>query len=429
MKNIKISLSKQLIIITLLSLSIMLFSISIILPKSLEPFFEETVYSYLEQPLTMLNDEDSLDKKYNDIAYIIYNREGTFISSNYKSILKVDDYSKLLKYIDSNQGKFNYRTRTYYYFVKAEKNNRIVAITTDKYIKVLRRNSLGITIPIVVITFGIILVLLLLWSNYVVNRLKRLKLKVENMNNDKYAVVKNNYDLDDEIMLLDNTIDKMKEIILSNEKYKTEMYQNISHDFKTPITVIKSYIEAYNDGIEPYDNVIKVSDEQIKKLENKVKTLLELNKITYLQNSYKNYKKINILPMVESIIEKYKFINNDLNYEIKCDKKNILYDGTEDIWESIITNILSNFVRYAKKDIVITIKDKQIVFFNDGEKIEDTIINSIFEPYKKGKKGEHGLGLSIVKGNCDLIGYKVIAKNKKNGVEFIINKGIKENNN
>ena len=45
----------------------------------------------------------------------------------------------------------------------------------------------------------------------------------------------------------------MKEIILSQEKYKSEMYQNISHDFKTPITVIKSYIEAYNDGIEGYD--------------------------------------------------------------------------------------------------------------------------------------------------------------------------------
>lgn len=428
MKNIKISLSKQLVTITLISLLIMIFSISIILPRSMEPFFEQTVYNYLEQPLEMFNDKESLDKKYQNIVYIIYNRNGTFISNNYKSILKVDDYSKLLKYIDGNQGKFIYKTRTYYYSVKVENNSKTIAITTDRYIKVLRRSSLGIVIPIVVITFGIILILLILWSRFIVNRLKRLKLKVDNMNNENYDVVKNKYELDDEIMLLDNTIDQMKEIILSKEKYKTEMYQNISHDFKTPITVIKSYIEAYNDGIEPYDNVIKVSDEQIKKLENKVKTLLELNKITYLQNSYKNDKKIKILPIVESIVEKYKFINNDLNYEIKCDKKNILYDGTEDIWESIITNIISNFIRYAKKDIVITIKEKQIVLFNDGEHIEKNLINSVFEPYKKGKKGENGLGLSIVKGNCDLIGYSIIVKNTKNGVEFIINKGIKENN-
>ena len=59
------------------------------------------------------------------------------------------------------------------------------------------------------------------------------------MNNEKFYVAKSKYEFDDEIMLLDKTIDEMKEIILSQDKYKSEMYQNISHDFKTPITVIK----------------------------------------------------------------------------------------------------------------------------------------------------------------------------------------------
>ena len=217
----------------------------------------------------------------------------------------------------------------------------------------------------------------------------------------------------------------MKEIILSQDKYKSEMYQNISHDFKTPITVIKSYIEAYHDGIEPYDEVINVSEEQIKKLENKVKTLLELNKITYLQNSYKNDIKTKIITTINSTIDKFKIVRNDINYLVKCDKEDIFYDGTSDMWESITNNILSNFVRYAKSEIVITIKENKIIFFNDGEPIDKEILSSMFEPYKKGKKGENGIGLSIVKGNCDLIGYKVIAKNKKSGVEFIISKGTK----
>ena len=45
----------------------------------------------------------------------------------------------------------------------------------------------------------------------------------------------------------------MKEYLINNEKYKNQTYQNISHDFKTPITVIKSYIEATEDGIETKD--------------------------------------------------------------------------------------------------------------------------------------------------------------------------------
>jgi two-component system sensor histidine kinase CssS len=200
------------------------------------------------------------------------------------------------------------------------------------------------------------------------------------------------------------------------------MYQNISHDFKTPIMVIKSYIEAYNDKIENADTVMNVSEEQIKKLENKVKTLLELNKITYLQNSYKNDKKIEIQTTIQSCIDKYKMINKNLNYELKCDKTKTVYNGTEDMWESIIDNLLNNFIRYAKEKISITVKENKIIFFNDGENIDEEILKDIFNPYKKGHKGENGLGLAIVKGNCDLLGYKIEAKNKKIGVEFIISK-------
>ena len=80
----------------------------------------------------------------------------------------------------------------------------------------------------------------------------------------------------------------------------------------------------------------------------------------------------------------------------------------------------------AKEEVVITIKEDKIIFYDDGEPIDQNIIDNMFEPFKKGKKGESGIGLSIVKGNCTLIDCSVMAKNKKNGVEFIISKGIKK---
>ena len=422
MKNKKINLSKQLILITILSLIVMLISLIIVLPKALEPFCEVTVYSYLEQPLEMFQGSSSPSINKN-IVYIHYMDDKVYVSDNYKNVLNIDDYSKVLKYINSNRGKFTYKGKVYYYSVNGRRDfNKKIAITTDSYIKAIRTNLYVIAIPIVIITFSIILVLLLLWSKLVVDKIQRLKLKIDNMTDETFSLAENKYELDDELKLLDDTIDKMKEIILSQEKYKSEMYQNISHDFKTPIMVIKSYIEAYNDGIEDSKTVIDISNEQTNKLENKVKTLLELNKITYLQNSYKNDKKIEIEPILKESIDKYKMINKELDYEIKCDKKNITYDGTEDIWESIINNLLNNFIRYAKEKISITVKENKIIFFNDGENIKEDIIDEIFTPYKKGIKGENGLGLSIVKGNCDLLGYKVNAKNKKNGVEFIISK-------
>lgn len=423
MKNRKINLSRQLILITVLSLIIMIISLIIVLPKSLEPFFEETVYSYLEQPLQIFEGKSSSKINYENIVYIQYLDEKIYISSNYKSILNVEDYTKILKYINSNRGKFTYKGKIYYYSVNSRRNfDKKIAITNDSYIKAIKRNLFAIVIPIVIVTFSIILVLLLLWSKFIVDKIQKLKLKIDNITDESFSVTENKYELDDELKLLDNTIDKMKEIILSQEKYKSEMYQNISHDFKTPIMVIKSYIEAYNDGIKDSKTVMDISNKEIKKLENKVKTLLELNKITYLQNSYKNDKQIEIQTTIQELIEKYKIINDKLNYQIKCDKQQIMYNGTEEIWESIVDNILNNFIRYAKSEIIITIKENKIIFFNDGENIKEDLLSDIFIPYKKGNKGENGLGLAIVKRNCDLIGYKVFAKNRKNGVEFIISK-------
>ena len=70
MKNLKINLSKQLVIITILSFMIMIISLIIVLPKSLEPFFEETVYNYLEQPLQVFEGTSNKTKKFRDIVYI-----------------------------------------------------------------------------------------------------------------------------------------------------------------------------------------------------------------------------------------------------------------------------------------------------------------------------------------------------------------------
>ena len=71
--------------------------------------------------------------------------------------------------------------------------------------------------------------------------------------------------------------------------------------------------------------------------------------------------------------------------------------------------------------IKITIKNKKITLFNDGNKIDEKILNNIFTPYKKGLNGMFGLGLSIVKKTLQLLKYDISVNNVKNGVNFILN--------
>ncbi|MEI3508188.1 MAG: HAMP domain-containing sensor histidine kinase [Bacilli bacterium] len=199
------------------------------------------------------------------------------------------------------------------------------------------------------------------------------------------------------------------------------MYQNISHDFKTPLTVVKSYIEAIEDGVQDEKSGLKIIKQEIKKLEIKVHSLLYLNKLTYMKNT-DNYKRdtINIVDILSESVEKFKVARPDIKWQINITDKKTIFNGSQDMWEAIVDNILSNFMRYAKAEVKITVKGRQIIFYNDGPNIDETILNDIFTPYKKGIKGQFGLGLSIVKKTVSLLGYEISVKNEKTGISFII---------
>ena len=135
-----------------------------------------------------------------------------------------------------------------------------------------------------------------------------------------------------------------------------------------------------------------------------------------------NYKSgnINIVDVLESSVKKFKITRPDIKWQINILDTKTTFKGSKDMWEAIIDNILSNFIRYAEKEIKITVKSHRITLYNDGPNIDETILNDMFTPYKKGIKGQFGLGLSIVQKTLTILGYEVRVKNERKGISFII---------
>jgi len=419
----EISLTNQLIFICILIVGIICIALGIILPKELLPIYEQNIYNKLKQPLIFVNNSEDINKEdinnETDIAYIYIINDSILTSYNINNV--ISNYSNdILKYIKNKQGKFEYRNKTYYYYNNYTINNEIkISLTNDNYINEMRRNILHTILIITGITFAICSLILIIWSNNLVNKIILLKKKIDNLDNDKYKV-NLNHNIKDEISSLNDSIEKMKKYLKNNENYKNQTYQNISHDFKTPITVIKSYIEATEDGIETNEKSLEIIKEQINKLENKVHSLLYLNKLNYIKDKNENRRSItNISSIIKSSTDKFKLIRPEINFIVDVDNSSI-FRGTSDMWETIIDNLLNNFMRYAKTEIKITIKNKKIILFNDGDKIDENILNSIFTPYEKGLNGMFGLGLSIVKKSLRLLDYDITVNNVKNGVNFII---------
>ena len=413
---IKTTLYRQLISIAIIICGIIFISLGLLLPKLLLPIYEKNIYQYLKQPLELI--ENDIDKvEFDDVAYLYVVGDNIIASDNIKEIIELET-KQILNKISDEYGKFTYLGKTYYYYsIKSQYINKI-AITSNDYIIEIRADIMKTLLPIIIGTLLIAVGIVIFWANQLVKKIYHLKEKVDNLDNEKY-VDKVEYVVNDELNALSNAIDDMKATLKKQEEYKNQMYQNISHDFKTPITVIKSHIEAIEDGIMDPKVGGAIIKEQTDKLEQKVHSLLYLNKLTYLKDLEKSDEKINIRPIVESSVEKFKIQRPEVDFIVNASGK-MIFNGTHDMWEAIIDNLLNNFVRYALKEIDITIKKNKITFYSDGPHIDTNILNNIFTPYKKGIKGQFGLGLSIVKKTLNLLGYEINVQNEKKGVSFII---------
>ncbi|MCI6265933.1 MAG: HAMP domain-containing histidine kinase [Erysipelotrichaceae bacterium] len=422
---IKSNLTEQLFIVFMIVLGIMIISLGLILPNMLIPIYETNVYNYLRQPLSFLqNEEDIKGNTINtEVAYLYISTNGTVsISDNFDEIIDTDIINSLDSTLDLNQenGKFKYKRNTYYYVTSISNGKIRIAITSDGYVSSMRRSILVIIFEVVGITFVIVSFFILVWSNNLVNRIKKIKDKIDNMNNEDYSHVADTRYCD-ELYTLDRAVQDMHLYLMEQEEYKNQMYQNISHDFKTPITVMKSYIEACEDGIQTKDETLKVIKEQLKKLEIKVHSLLYLNKLNYLREQRDRLnEQYDISLIIYAAVDKFKMSRPDVEFVLDIDKKSTVFRGSADMWEAIIDNILNNFLRYAKKKIKITVKNNKITLYNDGETIDENVLNNIFTPYEKGVKGVFGLGLSIVQKTLHFLHYEIKIENVKNGVKFTI---------
>lgn len=419
----KSKLSRQLLWLVGVAFVLLFTSLGVVLPKMLIPVAESNIYNYLREPLKLMNSNIDDRLLNTEVAYVYVVDGEIAASDNLYDVIAIHDLKKLVSKITDNYGKFIYNHKTYYYYTIKSDQLIKIAISNDNYINKTKAAILSAIFPIVLGTFLIIGLILVLWSSLIVRKIEKLKSKIDHIDDANYNH-NIDFEMDDEIRSLSLAIEDMRLSLINQEKYRNQMYQNISHDFKTPLTVIKSYIEAVEDNVEDETTALRVIKQQTTKLEQKVHSLLYLNKLDYLKDAKDlEIVLVNMEEIINSEVEKFKFHRKEINFIVDIDKKSKYY-GTVENWETILDNLLSNFMRYANTTIKITAKQNKLTLYNDGENIDNDFLEGIFTPFRKGIKGEFGLGLSIVKKTLNMMNYDITIKNEKKGVSFMITKGI-----
>lgn len=359
-----------------------------------------------------------------------HNLEELKCSKNFKDVIGFEQIDILLNAIEfrsdaSGHATINLENSTKIYYayqttaVENDSYTFIVAVANTKYAREFSNNISSQIILIFSIVFIFAFFILGLWSSAYVARINRLKKHIANLPASNY---KEEYvdDGKDELADLSKSIEQMRNEILHNESTKQEMLQNISHDFKTPIAVIKSYAEAIEDGMVDKSDA-KIIQNQCTNLQHKVTTLLQYNRLEYLEKK-EEFQNCNMKEIIESVVNTYIYQKTKLKFTLDLDE--CYYKGYQENYYTVIDNIIDNAKRYAKSEIKISLHDGVIQIYNDGEHIDEQFLNGFFKPYEKGSKGQFGLGMSIVKKTLDFFGYYLSVRNEEVGVTFEIKKRV-----
>lgn len=317
-------------------------------------------------------------------------------------------------------------TQIYYRLLKIHARTGDVVVFSymdGSYANELRATLLDSTIYVTVLAFFLILMIFVFWVFSIIHPLNQIKSYIEQIKAGKDVDLYINRE--DEIGEVASELRTLTTELAKQEKTKEEMIHNISHDLKTPIATIKSYSESIKDGIYPYGDLessVDVILSNAQRLEDKVHSLLYMNRVEYLVSSDAEGVVTNMKDAVNDVVLNSAVIRPEI--EIITDVEEVFFDGLFESWRVCIENIMQNAFRYTKSYIKITVRENEMLICNDGPKMPEDRIESLFKPYIKGEGGKFGLGLSIVSKVVAANHYKVEGLNTDDGVCFRIYRDV-----
>ncbi|RIX46556.1 sensor histidine kinase [Paenibacillus nanensis] len=245
----------------------------------------------------------------------------------------------------------------------------------------------------------------------------------------------------DEIGRLAQAIESMRQRLVRQDKAQQFFLQNTSHELKTPVMVIRSYVQSIRDGIYPKGTLhgsLNIIMQEAERLERKIRDLLILNKLNYLSARDIEAQRFIVKPIVEDAIQRLRYRRPEISWQLDLDDSASLV-GDREQWNVALENLLDNQLRYARSVIQVTVekgarqtasKNEEpqascgnlsvIRIANDGPQLDEEAASRMFERYQTGASGQFGLGLTIVRQIAENHGLSVRAANEADGVAFYL---------
>lgn len=331
------------------------------------------------------------------------------------------DTIKLFKYINKE-----FKNKIVMYAIKLDEDT-YVYINSSVEILSSTTNILGSQLIYVTI---LVLILSLIISYFISKVISKPIVKInETAKKMASGDYKTKFEIDENIKELNELVDTLNETcneLSKTDEVRRELLANVSHDLKTPLTMIKAYSEmikdiSYDDKEKTFEYLNTIIDET-NRLNLLVNDILDLSKLQSNIDDL-NIQKNDINELIKNIVDHFKYSDVSIEYNgipntiVEIDKKKI---------EQVIYNLISNAINYVGEDnkiIVNLTKEKEyylIEVIDHGNGINEKDLEFIWDKYYKTDKTHNrntigtGLGLSIVKNILEQHKFEYGVKSKKN---------------
>ncbi len=276
----------------------------------------------------------------------------------------------------------------------------------NKNYTLIKDQLIYITIVVIILAIIISLFLAKVLSEPIVDITEKSKLVA----NGNYNVVfeKNGIKEIDELA---DTLNYLESEVSKTDNYRRDLMANVSHDLKTPLTMIKAYAEMVRDitykNKKKREENLNVIIEETDRLNNLVGDILTLSKLQANSDTLE-IESFDLNKEIMGILKRYDYLKETEGYVIESEMpKEVIVRADKNKINQVIYNLVNNAINYTEnKKVLIKItedkKDYLIEIKNAGQ-IKDKDIEHIWDRYYKNDKKHKrnvvgtGLGLSIVK--------------------------------
>jgi len=245
----------------------------------------------------------------------------------------------------------------------------------------------------------------------------------------------------DELSHLTKAFNAMADSLESSETFRREFIANVSHELKTPMTIISGFAEGLLDGTIPPENEKKylgVILSESRRLSRLVKSMLDMSSLQSTDSSGTLDGKFDISEIVRLALLSLdgKIESRKLDVEANLPEEAIMTCGDSDAITQVVYNLLDNAIKFSKPQGIVGVevwKQGALAYVsvkNNGEKIADEDLPYIFDRFHKGDKSRSfdkegvGLGLYIVKKILDNHNQNIFVESRESLTEFIFTLAI-----